>query len=102
MRLSAAQRRRSGLGMAVVALALAVTACGGGSTINTSSASSGSSTGTAASGSATSAGASTQGGWVIGSLVDETGTDANGGAAQQKGIEYLVKQINGSGGIRGH
>jgi branched-chain amino acid transport system substrate-binding protein len=89
--------------MAVAAATLGVTACGGGSTVNTSSGSGGSaSTNAAATGSATSAAASSKGGWVVGSLIDETGTDANGGAAQKAGIDWYVKQINAAGGIKGH
>jgi branched-chain amino acid transport system substrate-binding protein len=40
--------------------------------------------------------------WVINSLVDETGTDAAGGAAQKAGINWYVGQINKAGGIDGH
>jgi branched-chain amino acid transport system substrate-binding protein len=75
--------------------------------VNTSS---GSSSAAAAATSATSsaapaqstAGAAGKGSWVLGSLVDQTGTDANGGAAQQKGLSYLVQQVNAAGGVKGH
>ena len=40
--------------------------------------------------------------WVIGSLVDVTGTDAAGGAAQKAGITYYIDQVNKAGGIHGH
>lgn len=40
--------------------------------------------------------------WVLGSLVDETGEDAAGGAAQKAGVTYYINQINKSGGIDGH
>lgn len=104
MRLSAGQRRRTALAVASAALTIGVAACGGGSTVNTSSASSGSasSSAAAATSSPTSAAASSKGSWVVGSLIDQTGTDANGGAAQKAGIDWYVKQINAAGGIRGH
>lgn len=40
--------------------------------------------------------------WVLGSLIDETGTDAAGGAAQKAGIDYYISQINRAGGVDGH
>jgi branched-chain amino acid transport system substrate-binding protein len=40
--------------------------------------------------------------WVLGSLVDETGEDAAGGAAQKAGIDYWAQQVNASGGLQGH
>lgn len=40
--------------------------------------------------------------WVLGSLVDATGEDAAGGAAQKAGISYYISQLNKSGGIDGH
>jgi branched-chain amino acid transport system substrate-binding protein len=97
------------------AIAIGVAACGGGSTVNTSSGSSSpaaSSSATAAASSTTSAAGASQstagasaggkGAWVMGSVIDLTGTDAAGGAAEQKGIDYELAQINGAGGVRGH
>lgn len=40
--------------------------------------------------------------WVLGSLIDVTGTDAAGGAAQKAGITYYVNQVNKAGGVNGH
>lgn len=40
--------------------------------------------------------------WVMGSLIDATGVDAAGGAAQKAGIDYYVNQVNAAGGVRGH
>jgi branched-chain amino acid transport system substrate-binding protein len=40
--------------------------------------------------------------WVIGSLIDQTGTDADGGVSQKAGVEWYFKQINAKGGINGH
>jgi len=93
--------RRLGAAVAAAAVASGIAACGGGSTVNTSSsaASAGS-----ASGSGTSTAAVTVGSrhdWVMGSIIDLTGSDAAGGAAEQKGLEYLLRQVNGSGGVGG-
>lgn len=40
--------------------------------------------------------------WVLGSLIDLTGTDAAGGAAQKAGINYYVNKVNKAGGVNGH
>ncbi len=40
--------------------------------------------------------------WVLGSLIDVTGEDAAGGAAQKAGITYYINQINNAGGVDGH
>jgi len=40
--------------------------------------------------------------WVVGSLDDLTGAGANGGEAQQKGLNFFVDQVNRSGGVAGH
>jgi branched-chain amino acid transport system substrate-binding protein len=94
--------RSLGAMIAAAVLAVAVSACGGGSTVNTSSGGGPSGSGSSGGGAATTAGATGSGAWTLGSLVDLTGTDANGGAAQQQGIKYLINQINASGGVGGH
>jgi ABC-type branched-subunit amino acid transport system substrate-binding protein len=40
--------------------------------------------------------------WVLGSLIDVTGEDAAGGAAQKAGITYYINQVNKAGGVDGH
>src|SRR6202012_580681 len=40
--------------------------------------------------------------WVLGSLIDVTGEDAAGGAAQKAGISYYIDQVNKAGGVNGH
>ena len=40
--------------------------------------------------------------YVIGVMLDRTGSDATTGVAQLQGIEFYVHQVNASGGVNGH
>ncbi|MDE3074812.1 MAG: ABC transporter substrate-binding protein [Chloroflexota bacterium] len=101
---------------AVLMLSLAVSACGGSPASSSAPGSakpaassppvSASSPGPSAAGSSSAAPAAAasakQETWEMGSIIDLTGPGAIGGAAQKPGIEFLVEQINKSGGVNGH
>jgi len=101
-----ARRRLAGV-LAAAGVAVGLAACGS-STVSTTSGSgstssdSGGAASTGASTVQTTAGATGGDSWQIGSFLDLTGTDAAGGAAQQRGINYLIDQLNSQGGINGH